>query len=137
MSTLETVVAGVLVVLLVAIVSVMFAWWFVGRRGRVVATRVGALPMRQKAQLAGSLFGDPRMPLYTRVILALLVGYTALPIDLIPDFIPVLGQIDDIVMLSLGTAILVRSMPKDIFDEHLTRFEAEAAQEARSAPQAS
>ena len=129
MSTLETVLAGVLILFLVAILSVMFVWWFVGRRGRVLTARVGALPMRQKAQLAGSLFGDPRLPLYTRVILALLVGYTALPIDLIPDFIPVLGQIDDIVMLSLGTAILVRSMPKDIFDEHLTRLEAEAAKD--------
>jgi uncharacterized membrane protein YkvA (DUF1232 family) len=137
MSTLETVLAGVLILLLIAILSAMFAWWFIGRRGRVLTSRVGALPMRQKAQLAGSLFGDPQLPLYTRVILALLVGYTALPIDLIPDFIPVLGQIDDIVMLSLGTAILVRSMPKDIFDEHLARLEEEAAKEASSANQAS
>ena len=136
MSSLETILAGVLIVILIAIVSVMFAWWFIGRRGRVLASRVGALPMRQKAQLAGSLFGDPRMPLYTRVILAMLVGYTALPFDLIPDFIPVLGQVDDIVMLTLGTAILVRSMPKDIFDEHLTRLEAEAAAEAANVRQA-
>ena len=129
MSTLETVLVGVLVVLLAVLATALFAWWFVGRRGRALARRVGALPLRQKAQLAGSLFGEPRLPVYTRVILALLIAYLALPIDLIPDFIPVLGQIDDIVMLSLGTALLIKSMPQGIFDEHLARLEADAARD--------
>ena len=123
MFTLENVLIGVAVLIIAMLLAVLLAWWFVGSRGRALAGRVGALPMRQKAQLAGSLFGDPRMPPHTRVLLAILVGYLALPIDLIPDFVPVLGQIDDVVMLGLGTALIVRSLPKGIFEEHLSRLE--------------
>jgi uncharacterized membrane protein YkvA (DUF1232 family) len=130
MSSLEIALAGLLVAILVVVLVAVFAWWFVGRRGRALAGRVGALPMRQKAQLAGSLFGDTRLPPHTRIILALLVGYFVLPFDLIPDFIPVLGQIDDIVMLSLGTALLVKSMPEGIVEEHLRRLEGEARMDA-------
>ena len=74
MSSLETVLVAVLVVILIATLSAMFAWWFVGHRGRVLAGRVGQLPIRQKAELARALFVDPRLPLYTRVMLALLVN---------------------------------------------------------------
>ncbi len=134
MSTLETILVIALSALLLLILGAMLAWWLVGRRGRELAKRIGELPMRQKAALAGSLFGDPRLPAYSRLILMALVAYMALPIDLIPDFIPVLGQIDDLVMLSLGTALILRSMPRGIFEEHLSRLEAEAAQEQRPGP---
>ncbi len=129
MSTLELILVGILVLVLVLTLSAMLAWWLVGRRGRALAQRVGALPTKQKAALAGSLWGDPRLPITTRALLAGLVLYTALPFDIIPDFIPVLGQIDDIVMLSVGTALIVRSMPESIFVEHLSRLEAEVSRE--------
>jgi uncharacterized membrane protein YkvA (DUF1232 family) len=130
MSTLETVLVIALVALLCLVLGAVLSWWLIGRRGRALARRVGALPNRQKAQLAGALFGDPRLPLLNRLVLMALVVYVALPIDLIPDFIPVLGQIDDVVMLSLGAALLIRSMPQAVFDEHLSRLEAEAGQAA-------
>lgn len=129
MSTFETILVIALVALLVLVVGAVFAWWLAGRRGRELAKRVGELPVRQKAQLAGSLFGDPRLPAYSRLALIALVVYLALPIDLIPDFIPVLGQIDDVVMLSLGAALILRSLPRGVFEEHLSRLEAEAARE--------
>jgi uncharacterized membrane protein YkvA (DUF1232 family) len=128
MSTLETVLVIALVALLFLVLGAVLSWWLIGRRGRVLAKRVGALPNRQKAQLAGSLFRDPRLPLLNRLVLMGLVIYVAMPIDLIPDFIPVLGQIDDVVMLSLGAAILIRSVPQAVFDEHLRRLEGEVRQ---------
>jgi len=130
MNSLESVLAGILIVLAIVLATALVAWWFIGRRGRALAGRIGALPMRQKAQLAGFLFGDPRLPALTRVIAALLVGYLALPIDLIPDFIPVLGQIDDVVMLAIGGAILLRSVPAAVMEEHLSRLEGELRDQA-------
>jgi uncharacterized membrane protein YkvA (DUF1232 family) len=56
-----------------------------------------------------------------------LVLYIALPIDLIPDFIPLLGQIDDVVMISLGAALILKTMPQGVFEEHLSRLEEDAA----------
>lgn len=126
MSTLETILVVVLVTIGTLAVLAMLAWWFLGRRGRALAQRIGALPVRGKAQLAGSLFGDPRLPTRARIGMALLVGYLALPIDIIPDFIPFFGQLDDIVMLVVGGALLMRSVPSGVIEEHLGRLEGEA-----------
>jgi len=48
------------------------------------------------------------------------VGYLALPFDLIPDFIPVVGQLDDILVLTLAIALLIATIPRDRFDAALT-----------------
>ena len=52
---------------------------------------------------------DPRTPWYAKLLAALVVGYVFSPIDLIPDFIPVLGQLDDLILVPLGV-MLVRSL---------------------------
>ncbi len=59
----------------------------------------------------------PRTPWYAKVLAALIIGYALSPIDLIPDFIPVLGYLDDLVLVPLGIALLVKIIPKDILDE--------------------
>jgi uncharacterized membrane protein YkvA (DUF1232 family) len=128
--SLETILIAAGIALLVLVATALLAWWLIGRRGRALASRVGALPMRQKARLAGSLYGDPRLPALNRLALVALIVYLALPIDLIPDFIPVLGQIDDAVMLGLGAALILRSIPQAVFEEHLSSLESEARREA-------
>ncbi len=60
---------------------------------------------------------NPKLPLYTRLILSLIVGYSLSPIDIIPDFIPILGQLDDLVILLISTSIAKRLVPKDILEE--------------------
>ena len=67
---------------------------------------------------------DERIPALLRLIPPVLVLYLALPIDLIPDFIPVIGQIDDILVVAVGVALLVRLAPMRVFDEHLLELEA-------------
>lgn len=56
-------------------------------------------------------YQDPRMPWYARICAACVAGYAFSPIDLIPDFIPVLGYLDDLIILPLGVALAVRLIP--------------------------
>jgi uncharacterized membrane protein YkvA (DUF1232 family) len=59
----------------------------------------------------------PKTPLYAKLFALLIVSYALSPIDLIPDFIPVLGYIDDLVLIPFGVALLIRMMPKDVLEE--------------------
>ena len=64
---------------------------------------------------------DPRVPWYARIFAALAVGYLFSPIDLIPDFIPVIGYLDDLVLVPLFIVIARRLIPKDVLAEHRER----------------
>ena len=57
---------------------------------------------------------DPETPWYARVWAAMVVAYAFSPLDLIPDPIPVLGLLDDVVLLPLGIALAVRLIPNDV-----------------------
>ena len=57
---------------------------------------------------------DPRTPWYAKLIAGAVVAYALSPIDLIPDFIPVLGYLDDIVLVPLGIALAIRLIPEDV-----------------------
>ena len=59
--------------------------------------------------LAGRLVRDPRVPRWRKAFLFALVGYLALPFDLVPDFIPVAGQLDDAIVVALVLRGLLRS----------------------------
>jgi uncharacterized membrane protein YkvA (DUF1232 family) len=62
-------------------------------------------------------YRDPRTPWYAKVWAALVVGYAFSPVDLIPDFIPVLGYLDDLVLIPLGVALALRMIPPDVMAE--------------------
>ena len=62
-------------------------------------------------------YKDPRVPWYARVFTAVVVGYAFSPIDLIPDPIPVLGYLDDLVLIPLGVALAVRMIPPQVLAE--------------------
>jgi uncharacterized membrane protein YkvA (DUF1232 family) len=59
----------------------------------------------------------PKTPLYAKLFALLIVGYALSPIDLIPDFIPVLGYVDDLVLIPIGITFLIRLMPDDALEE--------------------
>ncbi len=59
----------------------------------------------------------PRVPWYAKVMALVVVGYALSPIDLIPDFIPVLGYLDDLVLIPLGIMLVIRMIPVDVLDE--------------------
>jgi uncharacterized membrane protein YkvA (DUF1232 family) len=57
---------------------------------------------------------DPRVPRRAKILAALVVAYALSPIDLIPDFIPVLGYLDDLILLPLGILLVLRMIPAEI-----------------------
>lgn len=70
---------------------------------------------------------DPRVPWYAKAMALVVAGYALSPIDLIPDFIPVLGYLDDVIILPLGVLLVIKMIPPEIMAEH--RDLAAAAQE--------
>jgi uncharacterized membrane protein YkvA (DUF1232 family) len=61
--------------------------------------------------------GDTRTPWYAKALAALVAGYALSPIDLIPDVIPVLGYVDDMILLPLGIVLTVRLIPGPLMGE--------------------
>ncbi len=62
-------------------------------------------------------YKDPRVPLYARIFAGIVVGYAFSPIDLIPDFIPILGYLDDLVLIPLGVKIALSMIPEAVMLE--------------------
>ena len=62
-------------------------------------------------------YRDPRVAWYARLFAALVVGYAFSPIDLVPDFVPVLGYLDDLVLVPLGAALALKMIPPDVLAE--------------------
>ena len=74
---------------------------------------------------------DPRTPWHARVLGLAITAYALSPIDLIPDFIPVLGLLDDALLIPAGIWLFVRLLPPGLMDEH-RRTAAAAAERPRS-----
>ena len=73
--------------------------------------------LKQEIKLYRLILKDPRTPKLAKWLLGLAVGYALLPFDLIPDFIPVIGQIDDLIIVPLLIVIALRMIPKEAVEE--------------------
>ncbi|MHB8125791.1 MAG: YkvA family protein [Desulfitobacteriaceae bacterium] len=62
-------------------------------------------------------YKDPRVPWYTKFLAALVVTYAFSPIDLIPDFLPVIGYLDDLVLIPLGITVVLKMIPEPVMAE--------------------
>jgi uncharacterized membrane protein YkvA (DUF1232 family) len=62
-------------------------------------------------------YKDPRVPWYARIFAACVVGYAFSPIDLIPDPIPILGYLDDLILIPLGVVLALKMIPKEVMTE--------------------
>ncbi|MCC3158460.1 DUF1232 domain-containing protein [Hymenobacter sp. 15J16-1T3B] len=60
---------------------------------------------------------DPRTPWYARLVMLATLAYAASPIDLIPDFIPVLGYLDDLILVPAGIALSIQLVPAEVLRE--------------------
>jgi uncharacterized membrane protein YkvA (DUF1232 family) len=61
---------------------------------------------------------DPRVPWYAKALAFCVAGYALSPLDLIPDFVPILGYLDDVVIVPLGILAVVKLIPSNILAEH-------------------
>jgi uncharacterized membrane protein YkvA (DUF1232 family) len=73
----------------------------------------------------------PRVPWYAKFLALIVVGYALSPIDLIPDFIPVLGYLDDLILVPLGIMLVIRLVPADVIAECRGRSEEMAGKVTR------
>jgi len=71
---------------------------------------------------------DPRVPWYAKAVAACVAAYALSPIDLIPDFVPVIGYLDDIILVPLGIGLAIRLIPPGILEEHRQRALARIAE---------
>lgn len=91
-----------------------------------LAGRIRRLPPRDQMRLVAGLAGDERIPMGVRLIPPLLVLYLAMPIDLVPDFVPVLGQLDDILVALIAIGLVVRFTQVQLIESHISLLEEQA-----------
>jgi uncharacterized membrane protein YkvA (DUF1232 family) len=77
-----------------------------------------ALEIRRDVHAVYLASRDPRVPRHAKVLSICITAYALSPIDLIPDFIPVLGYVDDLILVPLGILLVLRMIPKDVLAEH-------------------
>ena len=84
--------------------------WFETLRDRARA-------LKREVTALGLAVQDPRTPWYARVLALAVIAYALSPIDLIPDFIPVLGYLDDLILVPAGIALVIRLIPAEVMAE--------------------
>jgi uncharacterized membrane protein YkvA (DUF1232 family) len=82
----------------------------------IAALKAQAAQLKQQTLTVYFVARDPRTPWAVRLIALLIAAYALSPIDLIPDFIPVIGYLDDFVLIPLGLALVVRLTPAEVMD---------------------
>lgn len=90
---------------------------------RQVVKRAVRLPTAHRFRLAARLARDPRVPARARLVLGALIVYLALPLDIIPDFIPVIGQLDDLLVAGIAVWWFVRTCPPGVALDQIERLE--------------
>ena len=91
-----------------------------------LARRVVALSLPRKVRLAWRLLVDRRVPLLARAVLPAVVLYLAMPLDIVPDFIPAVGYLDDLLLILGAVWLLLRLVPAAVLEEQVAALEAEA-----------
>lgn len=89
--------------------------------------KASALLVKRELAVIRALCSDPRTPRLSRWLLGLALAYALFPLDLVPDFIPVLGQLDDLILVTALVFLAFRLVPQDLYQEHRQRFENEFA----------
>lgn len=80
--------------------------------------------LRREVRVVGWACRDPRVPWYAKALAGVVVAYALSPIDLIPDFIPVLGYLDDVILVPLGVTLVLRLIPDQVLADCRARAQA-------------
>ena len=84
-------------------------------------------------KLYNALYRDKRTPRISKIFLFIALAYLTTPFDIIPDFIPVLGQLDDLIIIPSCIYISVKSIPKPLYNEHYRRIFGKSGERKRIA----
>ena len=84
--------------------------------GLIVALKERAAKLKKETYALYLAYRTPETPLLAKIVAIFVVAYALSPIDLIPDFIPVLGYLDDLLLVPLGIALAIRLIPKPIME---------------------
>ena len=99
-----------------AVYAAFVGWLLLAGRREDARALAGFIP--DCLVLVRRLLGDPRVPRSRKVLLGALVAYLAMPFDLVPDFIPVAGQLDDAIIVAFVLRAVLRSGGPDVLREH-------------------
>jgi uncharacterized membrane protein YkvA (DUF1232 family) len=88
-----------------------------GVKGLISRAKAWASVLRRDAHAIYLASRDPRVPWAARLLAIAVAGYALSPIDLIPDFIPVLGVLDDLIIVPLGIWLVIALIPEDVMRE--------------------
>ena len=106
----------------------------VGPSPRFARLRQWARGVKQDVHAVYLAARDPRTPWYAKALALVVAAYALSPIDLIPDFIPVIGYLDDLILVPLGVMLVIRLVPPEVMAEHReTARQAEGRPVSRSA----
>jgi uncharacterized membrane protein YkvA (DUF1232 family) len=101
---------------MLAVYGAFLVWLVRHGRGEHARALAGFIP--DCVVLFRRLLGDERVPRSTRALLVVLIGYLAMPFDLVPDFIPVAGQLDDAIVVALVLRRVLRASGPELLREH-------------------
>jgi uncharacterized membrane protein YkvA (DUF1232 family) len=76
------------------------------------------LRFKRELQLYRNILADPRTPRLTKILLGSAVAYAVTPVDIIPDFIPVVGLLDDAIIVPALVYLALKTIPKPLLEEH-------------------
>ncbi|RAX46916.1 hypothetical protein DQ353_19520 [Arthrobacter sp. AQ5-05] len=108
---------GLLLVYAVALVSL---WLYARKNPGTIGLGDVLRLLPEMLRFLGRLVSDRKLPLRPRLALLLLLAYLASPIDLVPDFIPVIGYADDVLIVALVLRLVVRTSGRQSLERHWT-----------------
>jgi uncharacterized membrane protein YkvA (DUF1232 family) len=89
----------------------------------IVKLKSKAKKIKQDIFVLIEAYKHPRTPILVKFLSIIIVAYAFSPVDLIPDFIPVLGYLDDIILIPLGITLILKLIPKEVLEESRIKVE--------------
>lgn len=84
-----------------------------------------ARKLKKQVFIANQAYRDPRLPWSAKIATAIVLAYAFSPIDLIPDFIPILGYLDDLILIPVGISMVIKLIPLEVWNDAKLKVEAE------------
>jgi membrane protein DedA with SNARE-associated domain/uncharacterized membrane protein YkvA (DUF1232 family) len=103
---------------ILGLVVVLYVWRVMAGGSLGERVRTWARELRRDVYTVYFAARDARTPWYVKALAILVVAYAVSPVDLVPDFIPVVGHLDDVILVPLGIMLVVRLIPDDMLEQH-------------------